>query len=89
MRQESAEQVTVAVLLFAGVRDAAGTGCVRLTLPAPATAGQALSLLVERFPALAGHRVSLRLAVNSEYVSGTHPLASGDEVALIPPTCGG
>jgi len=32
---------------------------------------------------------SLAVAVNREYVTATHPLADGDEVALLPPVSGG
>jgi sulfur-carrier protein len=31
----------------------------------------------------------VRVAVNHEYVGGSHPLKEGDEVALFPPVTGG
>jgi O-acetyl-ADP-ribose deacetylase len=79
----------VQILLFAGAREAAGCDRVELELPLEASAGDALALLTERFSALTGHATSLRLAVNRVYVGPEHRLASGDELALIPPTCGG
>jgi len=81
--------MTIGVLLFASVREAAGVARVELTLPPAATAGGALAALVARYPALSGLAPSLRLAVNSEYADPGRPLAPGDEMALIPPTCGG
>ncbi len=88
---EAAEagSIVVELLLFAVLRDAIGTDRVRLTLPAPATAGDALAAVVARHPAVAQHQPSLRLAVNCEYADPGRELATGDEVALIPPTCGG
>lgn len=82
-------EVRIEMLLFASAREAAGAGQAIVTLPAPATAGAALEAIIARYPSLAPHRGSLRLAVNSEYVDTLHPLRSGDEMALIPPTCGG
>lgn len=82
-------RMKVHVLLFASAREIAGTARVELTLPTAATAGGALAAVIELHPALAGHETSLRLAVNSEYVTPGHLLAPGDELALIPPTCGG
>ncbi len=79
----------VQILLFAGAREAAACDRVELELPPDASAGDALAILTGRFPALAGHAASLRLAVNRVYVGPEHRLAIGDELALIPPTCGG
>ena len=81
--------MTIGVLLFAAAREAAGTARVELTLPPATTAGGALAAVVAQYPALAGLAPSLRLAVNSEYAAEGRPLAPGDELALIPPTCGG
>ena len=44
---------------------------------------------IARYPDLAGHATSLRLAVNLAYVDPEHLLRDEDELALIPPTCGG
>jgi len=81
--------MTIDVLLFAAVREAAGVSRVALALPPATTAGGALAALVARHPALAALAPTLRLAVNSEYADPGRPLAPGDELALIPPTCGG
>lgn len=82
-------EIQVLVRCFAAAREATGESELELALPAGATAGDALTGLAARFPGLRGHLGSLRLAVNLAYVPPDHPLANGDEVALIPPTCGG
>jgi molybdopterin converting factor subunit 1 len=81
--------IEIEVLLFAGAREAAGVARTAVILPVSATAGDLLDLLITEYPALGAHRGSLRLAVNSEYARADHPLQTGDQVALIPPTCGG
>jgi len=87
--RSSSPEIEVEVLLFASAREAAGVARTSVILPASATAGDLLDALAARFPALAAHRGSLKFAVNSEYAGADHPLRPGDQVALIPPTCGG
>lgn len=87
--EEASATVQVAVLLFASAREAAGAAEARVAVAHPATAGDVMAALVSRFPRLADHRASIRLAVNGEYVVAAHPVKGGDELALIPPTCGG
>ncbi len=79
----------ITVRLFAGARDAVGMGTLALALPAGATAADALSWLVARYPTLARLAAISRLAVNGEYAEPAHPLAAGDEVAVLPPVSGG
>jgi len=81
--------VTVTVLFFAAARDAVRLDSTAITSPGPLDGNRLLELLCERFPALAAHRALLRLAVNEEYAEPDRLLADGDEVALIPPVCGG
>lgn len=42
-----------------------------------------------RFPKLASFRASIATSVNQEYATWRAPLASGDEVAFLPPVSGG
>ena len=79
----------VRVRLFAIQRELAGTREVGLELLAGATIADAWSGLVERYPALAPGRASVRFARNSVYASADEVLADGDEVAMIPPVSGG
>ena len=74
----------VAVRLFAGLRELAGTRAVALDLPDGAVAADvwpALDLGVEP--------PGLLVAVNKSYAGPGVALSDGDEVALIPPVSGG
>jgi molybdopterin synthase catalytic subunit/molybdopterin converting factor small subunit len=75
----------VVVKLFAGLRERAGTGERPLELPDGALASDVWPELGlgEEEPA------GLLYAVNRAYAEPEHPLAEGDEVALIPPVSGG
>ncbi len=72
----------VTVRLFAGLRERAGQA--RLELEDVASAGDVWARL-----GLGDEPPGLLYAVNRAYVERTHPLADGDEVALIPPVSGG
>ena len=77
------------VLFFASYRDLVGTPKVRMTLAPGAT----VSDLVDRIRARGEtfERLPDRpaVAVNRTVVPHTHTLASGDEVAFLPPVAGG
>jgi molybdopterin synthase catalytic subunit len=81
--------VRVRVRLFALQRELAGSREVNLELPAGATVETSWAAVVERHPALAPGRPSVRFARNGEYADPTTTLADGDEVAFIPPVSGG
>ncbi len=72
------------VRAFARYRALLGFDAVQLPLPRPATLG---ALLAD--PALAGLPGEALLAVNRSFADRDHPLADGDEVALMPPVSGG
>ena len=80
----------VHVLLFAMLRQRAGTESLELELPDGATTADALAALGRQdgLADLVG-RMPLRVAVNREYVPEATALAPGDEVAVIPPVSGG
>jgi molybdopterin synthase catalytic subunit len=79
----------VTVRLFAGLREHAGAGTVPLQLGDGATVADAIAQLREG--ALAGlpQNAPFVTAVAREYVKHDHPLAEGDELALVPPVSGG
>ena len=77
------------MLAFGGAREIIGASEIDLTLSQPCSAGELLERVCERFPALIPYKRSLRIAVNGTYADLAHPVASGDEVALIPPVAGG
>ncbi len=74
----------VYLILFAGLRQAAGFKHDSVTLPDSATVGD---LLDKRVPQL--RRRSFYVAVNEEYAQRDTVLQDGDEVALLPPVSGG
>lgn len=78
----------IALKCFSHVKYALDRDEMMIELPDPSTAAD----LERRVRELAGdalHEVPLRVAVNHRFVAGDHPLADGDEAALIPPVQGG
>lgn len=82
--------MTVSVRLFAILRERAGRDRIELELPPSATVDDAL-LALGREGGLGEllERMPVAMAVNREYARGDTLLASGDELALIPPVSGG
>ncbi|HSC03336.1 MAG TPA: molybdenum cofactor biosynthesis protein MoaE [Solirubrobacteraceae bacterium] len=74
----------IRVRLFAGLRERAGASELELELPEGAVVADALERMRELTDG-----VPVVMAVNHEYASPGSTLASGDEVALIPPVSGG
>ncbi len=74
----------VRLILFAGLRQAAGFKEDSVTLPDSATVGD---LLDRRVPQL--RRRTFYVAVNEEYAQRDTVLHDGDEIALLPPVSGG
>ena len=83
----------VRVLLFAGLREAAGWGERSLTAPVGATPRQLWQQLdlAATWPAGADGAAGagLRVAINQRFASADTPLADGDELAFLPPISGG
>ncbi len=78
---------TVALLLFAAARLAAGTGREQVT---GRTVGQVLDRACARYgPEFAAVVGSAQVWVNGEPAGPEHALSSGDEVAVLPPVSGG
>lgn len=77
------------VLFFAHLKDATKCDSVEIALPSSVTAEELWTELIKKFPALAGHRTSVRLAKNFEYTAAGARFSNTDEVALIPPVSGG
>ena len=77
------------VRLFARLSELAGTREAEVEVGEGLTAGEVYQALCRRYPALSGLNGSIRYAVNGEYAEPAHPVAGGDEVALIPPVSGG
>ncbi len=77
------------VKLFAILREKAGTPELVLELPEASSVADLLEEVGRRFPGLPSLTPNSMVAVNAEYVEGSHLLHDGDEVALIPPVSGG
>jgi molybdopterin converting factor subunit 1 len=81
--------MTVKLLAFAAARDLLGAPEATLPLDRELGLGAFWSLLEARYPELAPHRASLRLAINGTYARDEDVVRGGDEVAVIPPVSGG
>ncbi len=81
--------MTIRVLFFGMLKDAAGTAEDRLELPDGASVEAALDAACARWTELSRHRRSTVVAVNQKYALKTDVLKEGDEVAFLPPVSGG
>jgi molybdopterin converting factor small subunit len=84
----AASDVSIRVLLFASYAEGLGFDAIDLSLAPPATVGAVL----ERLRALpGGDRLPQRplCALNLAHVGPEAPVATGDEVAVLPPLAGG
>jgi len=77
------------VLFFAQLKDAAGCDLVEITPASPLNVEQLWTELLKKFPKLAAHQSTVRLAKNCEYAAPDAVFAADDEVAMIPPVSGG
>lgn len=80
---------TIRLLAFAGARDAIGAAETAFPLRSPCSVDALLDAVCTRYPGLAPHRRSVRLAVNGAYAAAEELVSPGDEVAVIPPVAGG
>lgn len=82
--------IEVKVLLFATLKDAAGTAHLTLTLPGDtATAAGVRQALATQMPALAAQLATAVMAVNEEFAFAGDAVRTGDSVAFFPPVSGG
>jgi sulfur-carrier protein len=79
----------VRVLLFAGLREAAGAREVQVDLAPRASVAELREALARAYPALRPLLANAAVAVNEEYAEAEVRLQPGDTVALIPPVSGG
>ena len=80
--------MNVDILLFGITKDLVGKQKLQLKLPKSITIADFKKLLLENYPELIELN-SLAIAVNSEYTTDDVLIHSNDEIALIPPVCGG
>ncbi|MCC7207382.1 MAG: molybdopterin converting factor subunit 1 [Anaerolineae bacterium] len=82
--------LNVTVLLFATLKDHAGTSRLALTLPGDAAALRDVRVaLAGAQPALAQYLPTAVAAINQDFAFDDSPVQDGDEVAFFPPVSGG
>jgi len=79
----------VRVLFFGRLKDIVGTKEESAELTEGARVEDLFARYGRRFPELAAFRASVVASVNQEFAEWRAPLASGDEVAFLPPVSGG
>jgi molybdopterin converting factor subunit 1 len=80
--------MTVTVLLFASYADALGADSLALDVRPGATVADVVAR-VQQLPGAARLPRNPMVAVNERYAKRDRVIASGDEVAIIPPVAGG
>lgn len=87
------QPITINLLYFASVREAAGRGGETLALdgsqPTVATLCDHLKARGGSWAALFDGATPVKFAVNQQFCAADTPLADGCEVALFPPVTGG
>jgi molybdopterin converting factor, subunit 1, non-archaeal len=81
--------IAVRVLLFARLREQAGTDTESVEVPAGSTVSDVYDVVKRLHPGLEAERNALRAALNQEFAEWDAAVADGDEVAFIPPVSGG
>ncbi len=81
--------MNVRVLLFAALREAAGSREVCIAVPEGVTVAELRQRLMVEYPSLARLLPNAAAAVNEEYADAATRLNAGDMVAFIPPVSGG
>jgi len=79
----------VRVLFFGQLKDITGVAQEEAEISEGARVEDLFARYGSRFPQLAEFRASIAASVNQEYATWRAPLASGDEVAFLPPVSGG
>ena len=78
----------VKLLSFGITKEMVGGFEKTLELPSGTSVEAFLDILKNEYPALK-KLISLRVAVNEEYVEGSHEIMERDEIVLVPPVSGG
>ncbi len=80
----------ISVLLFATLKDIAGSSRLTLSLHGDeATVAEVRHALVAQYPRLEANLKAAISAVNQEFAEAGDPVTDGDEVAFFPPVSGG
>lgn len=79
----------ISILLFAHLKDRAGSARLTIDLPAQSSVAQLKQLLGARYPDLLPALSSVIVSINQEFASDADFIPMGAEVALFPPVSGG
>lgn len=79
----------VTVLLFATLKDLAGTNKLTLTVSDTATVDDVRTALVEKYPEVKDNLKIALASINREFAFPPDVVNDGDEVAFFPPVSGG
>ncbi|OGO75583.1 MAG: molybdopterin converting factor subunit 1 [Chloroflexi bacterium RIFOXYC12_FULL_59_14] len=79
----------ITTLFFATLRDRAGVKSAELQIPTQMTVADFKTMLVGKFPALAGLMNHTLVSINHEYVFDETIIPDRAEIALFPPVSGG
>src|SRR6266478_6633438 len=82
--------MNVTVMLFATLKDKAGTNRLALSLPGDnLTLTDLRTALASKYPALAESLKAAVAAINQEFAFADDAVHDGDEIAFFPPVSGG
>ena len=79
----------LSVLLFASLKEAAGSERIAVQVAPQASVAQFLESLAAQHPELASWLPHVHVAVNCEYAAREDVLKPSDEIALLTPVSGG
>ena len=79
----------VKVIFFGRIRELVGRSEEFEEVPEGATLADLFDRYAARYPRLAGFRSSLVASRNQEFAAWETPVASGDDIAFLPPVSGG
>ncbi len=78
----------VTILSFGSIREIFGNKFTEIEVPDTTTVDSLKALLESKYPRIKGI-ASYMVAINDEYASGDSTIKQSDEIAVIPPVCGG
>lgn len=81
--------IRVNVLFFGRIRELIGVSEESANVPEGATLEDLFASYAARFPLIADFRTSLVASRNQEFAAWDTRIASGDEIAYLPPVSGG
>lgn len=87
--EAQAATLVVDVLLFGALRERAAADRITVRCSPSATCADLVAAVADQYPQLAPYLGSARVALDRRYAYGDELVASGRELALIPPVAGG